>query len=432
LTVSAAPERARAALVEELYDRSRVALGTFTLALPLVWLLLGPAAGLRSVRITFGTLVAVTAARLTTLWWPGRGSLRWKAPRVRERVFALGAGTTGLLLGVLNVLAFPHLTPGRIDLLTVFHAGLMSGALMNIGVRPWIYVLHFVPTMGSLALLLGLDASRWESRILCLMVVVYAPALCWMALQHCRSRTEAVLLGLDLQRLALHDGLTGLANRRYVSTFMEKEAARVMRAWSAAGRGVGEPQSLAVLIVDADHFKAVNDTHGHGGGDAVLKQLAQVLQASVRDADLVARWGGEEFLILARDSERRQPSRVAMRIQQRVRAAAVALPDGQVVRMRCSIGSALYPFSTRLPGAVTWEEVIALADAGLYRAKGAGRDRIGYVVDRGVLDAATATAFGALPARLEEAERQGLIEMGVDRGPDTPAPAEPEVAPRPA
>lgn len=416
MTGATARERAHAALVEELHQRSRVALATFTVALPVVWLLLGRASGLESVRATFGALVVVTVVRHLTLWLPSRASARR-----RERVFALGAGVTGVLLGALNVLAYPLLTAGRIDLLTVFHAGLMSGALMNIGVRPWIYLLHFVPTMGSLAILLGMERSRWEAGILCLMVLVYAPSLCWMAVQHSRSRTQAILMGIELERLALHDALTGLANRLYVTTFMEKEVARIQRAWSA--QGGGQSLSLAILVVDADHFKAVNDTHGHAAGDAVLAQLAQILRGCVRDADLVARWGGEEFLVLARDSERRTPSRVACRIQQRIRAAAFQLPDGKVIRMTCSIGSSLYPFCARLPQVGTWEDVVGLADAGLYRAKHDGRDRIGFVVEGEATEGMTAQAIRAAPARIDEAAREGLVAMGVDSGPAGPGDA---------
>jgi two-component system cell cycle response regulator len=161
--------------------------------------------------------------------------------------------------------------------------------------------------------------------------------------------------------MAITDGLTGLHNRRFLTTHLEQalETAR------------SEERSLAVLIVDVDHFKRVNDEHGHDAGDAVLRALAERLTGSVRGVDLVCRFGGEEFVVILPDTDITQAGVVAERIRDRVARQPFALPDGNQLDRTVSIGIGAFESS-----ADTVDAILKRADDGLYEAKRSGRNRV--------------------------------------------------------
>jgi two-component system cell cycle response regulator len=163
-------------------------------------------------------------------------------------------------------------------------------------------------------------------------------------------------------RAALIDPLTGLYNRRYAVPHL----ARLAEQAAAARR------PLAVLLADIDRFKRVNDRHGHGAGDAVLQHLAQVLRAGLQPPDLLARWGGEEFLLALPGCSGAEALARAEALRAGVAARPVPLPGGAAVTVTLSLGLALPP-----PGApVQPRELLDRADRALYAAKAAGRDRV--------------------------------------------------------
>jgi diguanylate cyclase (GGDEF)-like protein len=180
-----------------------------------------------------------------------------------------------------------------------------------------------------------------------------------------------------LEEASMVDPLTGLKNRRYLSMFMPEELARCMRqqrdrhlAANAADRNI----DLCLLLLDVDHFKAVNDTHGHTAGDTVLRQLGGVLRATCRDSDVVVRWGGEEFLVLARNCDREQIQAMASQICDAVRTHPFVLDDGTTLRKTCSLGFTAFPLLRSDPERFGWEQGVELADQCLYAAKHSGRD----------------------------------------------------------
>lgn len=170
---------------------------------------------------------------------------------------------------------------------------------------------------------------------------------------------QAVIDGLC--DLSSRDPLTGLANRREFELALGAEIDRVARA--------GEP--ALVLMIDIDHFKTVNDSHGHPAGDLVLKAVAQVLKDCIRPMDTLARFGGEEFAMILPNCPSSFGLTVAERIRTRVRERSVSIPSGQQVNVTVSIGGAFAPQWVRSSGPL-W---IDRADQQLYRAKTSGRNR---------------------------------------------------------
>jgi diguanylate cyclase (GGDEF)-like protein len=127
-------------------------------------------------------------------------------------------------------------------------------------------------------------------------------------------------------------------------------------------------------MIDLDNFKTINDTAGHAAGDAVLRQLRDILDDTCRSSDIAIRWGGDEFLLVARDSSPENLEQMAERIRSRIAEHVFEIGNGRVVRTTCSIGYACYPFLRSRLDAFTWEQVINVADRALYVAKNSGRN----------------------------------------------------------
>lgn len=183
-----------------------------------------------------------------------------------------------------------------------------------------------------------------------------------------------------VEQASVTDPLTGLANRRFLTRHIDVDVGRAVRLWSDSEGTTPEEADLVFFILDLDHFKAINDQHGHAGGDAVLVQISQILERAFRDADIKVRWGGEEFLVVARFVDRNQASAMAERLRDAVASHPFRLSEEKVIRCTCSIGFAAFPLCTAKPRETGWETVVELADEGLYLAKASGRDGwAGYV-----------------------------------------------------
>jgi len=170
---------------------------------------------------------------------------------------------------------------------------------------------------------------------------------------------ETKRLMSSLRDSALIDGLTGLHNRRYLQEYTEKIVAGVLR------RG----KSIGLIMCDLDYFKQVNDTYGHAAGDTVLKEASRVLRQSVRDSDIVIRFGGEEFLAVLLDIDNGESMQIAEKIRLNIEKLEIKLPDG-VIKKTISLGISEFPCDT----ATLWS-CIKYADVALYRAKEEGRNR---------------------------------------------------------
>ncbi|MBS1228500.1 MAG: hypothetical protein H6R17_1777 [Proteobacteria bacterium] len=162
-----------------------------------------------------------------------------------------------------------------------------------------------------------------------------------------------------LRRVASTDALTGLLNRRRFSEIAEREFARSRRS--------GHPLTLA--LGDIDFFKRINDGHGHAAGDHVLQSVANLLQGALRDYDCVARWGGEEFIVLLPDTDVATASVVVERLRETV-AGSPWLFEGAQIPVTMTLGIAQFAADEN------WHTIVARADEALYRGKRSGRNRV--------------------------------------------------------
>ncbi len=180
--------------------------------------------------------------------------------------------------------------------------------------------------------------------------------------EHLRRQKAELAQALEqIRQLATHDDLTGLLNRRAMLDRMQLEQHRSLRS--------GSPLLIAQL--DIDHFKAVNDTHGHAAGDLVLQSFADTVRRNVRDTDVLARWGGEEFVLLLCDTPAADAVALMERLRQAVQAMQVPVPQGGgPITVTVSIGLARHTPADPLAG------TLERADQALYAAKAGGRNRV--------------------------------------------------------
>ncbi|MCD4748709.1 MAG: diguanylate cyclase [Thermoanaerobaculales bacterium] len=194
-----------------------------------------------------------------------------------------------------------------------------------------------------------------------------------------RERTvEVRQANEELRWLAHHDRLTDLYNRHYIYEIMPSELSRLSRRRRRADEegngGVEDTPCLGLILVDLDNFKKINDNWNHMVGDQVLVAVAGALLDATRESDVVARWGGEEFLILLRDLERKGIEETPPRILRAIRDLQVFLPGGETIGLTCSLGFTHFPDVGDLTR-FHWESLVKVADVALLQAKRSGRDR---------------------------------------------------------
>lgn len=254
----------------------------------------------------------------------------------------------------------PNLIPGTLPTLSLLFAPLMIGER----------VLGVMTVQSMLPRAYG-ERERLIFRTLCAYGAI--------ALDNAAAQAQLLEKNLELERaykaleeVSLTDQLTGLRNRRFFLQHVESDVALCLRGYD--GGEAGADSDLVFYMVDLDHFKEVNDRHGHAAGDSVLVQMKDRLREVFRESDYLVRWGGEEFLVLARATDRSGAHVVAERIRQAVSSRDFVLPDGTPLARSCSIGFACYPFLPSHPRLMSWSQVVELADLGLYISKHSGRD----------------------------------------------------------
>jgi diguanylate cyclase (GGDEF)-like protein len=243
----------------------------------------------------------------------------WRPQPLAQRrgawLFTVGAGLQFVLLAVRGVLA-------------AMHAIALDGLMRSSPMQSFVFMAAFV--------------------------VVILTSLGFILMT--KDRADA-----DNRYFAAHDELTGAVNRRALTQALDRDVARAVRA--------GE--SYALMMLDIDHFKAVNDTHGYHAGDRVLCHVAAVLRARLRAQDLVGRYGGEEFMLLLPNTTPDGAAALAETLRE-VMEQTPCMHEGRAIAVTVSIGVC----GARLENASGWDCLIQAADQALYRAKAAGRNRV--------------------------------------------------------
>lgn len=298
-----------------------------------------------------------------TTWFAGMGVLFWRRPharRVLERVLCVGVGSFILVRSIYAVYALEPGAPIGNELaeFAFWLAPFLGLQFLWFGIRmgrrtavAWLALLALVPV-----------PAAWTGRLpvgavygLSMLILAGATSI---FVYHVLGRT-LIRFGEEkraVEHLAVTDHLTGIANRRGLGARLFEELARTERYGG----------DISVLVMDLDHFKRINDEHGHQVGDRVLREIAGILAAECREADTVGRWGGEEFMAVLPAIDADEATAVASRIRRVV--AEHGFRDA--VNVTVSVGVAEFRAGEQL------DDLLARADDALYRAKEAGRDRV--------------------------------------------------------
>jgi diguanylate cyclase (GGDEF)-like protein len=249
----------------------------------------------------------------------------------------------------------------------------------------------------------GLQIKQWTaagfaSLLLLAVVAVLARRL--------RVRNQMLSVSNEQLRIqAQIDPLTGLSNRHHLQAVMAERP----------GRGL----EGTLYLIDVDHFKQINDECGHAGGDTVLVEIARRLRHTLRDDDVIVRWGGEEFLVLVRPLPQAEAEALAQRLLCAL-ADAPVMHEGRPVPVTASIGFGLFPMRTSTPQTdldVNWERAISLVDTAMYMAKAHGRNGACSILR---VDAPSAAEVERIVEQLEKSVREGRVELRFQHGPAVP------------
>jgi diguanylate cyclase (GGDEF)-like protein len=220
------------------------------------------------------------------------------------------------------------------------------------------------------------------------------------------ERSEALAqANKELQEMSLTDPLTEARNRRFFQATIQSDVSQAIRAYSSPDPTRSRRnRDIIFYLIDADHFKEINDRFGHDAGDQMLVELTARISSAIRYSDVLVRWGGEEFLVVSRFCERKEAATLASRVLSAVASEPFKIKGASLSLHRTvSIGWAAFPWNVDSPVDVTYEEVLALADRALYKAKNAGRNQaIGALAPESAAEPHTAVAHGDSEARVSE------------------------------
>lgn len=393
-SITALHERVRAEQVDMLYANGPAAAMVNAMAAILAWLVTLPSTPLHYSVLWLATTLAVCAGRWALKSLRDRRGRHTHAAILNweNRMIAL-ATVTGICWGIFGVLIFTHASDVQVGFTAFVLGGIAAAGVVTLGPVHRAYLGFTLPIIGILVAILLVRGGP-ESLVMAGLALVFEVAMIITAWRVCelirrniefRLTNESLVQCLSVSNrqqaevnrqleyeieervraetriafLASHDALTGLPNRRTQQERFEQAVAHAAQTGS----------QVALLFIDLDHFKTVNDTHGHPAGDALLREIAERLQAVLRHCDSVCRQGGDEFvLLLGEIADRNVVSRIAGRVLQALNEPV--LFQGRQIRIGGSIGISLYPEHGK-----DFEPLISRADKALYRAKHDGRSR---------------------------------------------------------
>ncbi|WP_158523930.1 GGDEF domain-containing protein [Paenibacillus bovis] len=226
----------------------------------------------------------------------------------------------------------------------------------NYSWRRWAIIVECSMVLPCIPIYLMYNGTIVLPFLLVMFVYTLGGLFTYLLLTYLSRSNRSIYL---LKESASRDYLTGLHNPRAFEAIFEQKVLHAMRTH--------EP--FALLMMDIDHFKSVNDTYGHSAGDAVLSEIGELLHHFVRSSDDCARKGGEEFVVLLHCCNHEQARQAGERLRQQIEQHVFPLPDGQQLRITASIGISVFPDRSA-------EELLDQADQELYRAKNEGRNRV--------------------------------------------------------
>ena len=331
------------------------------------------AAGARGVTLdgTGGSLEFRFAA--LALAAPGRVRYRWRLDGLDDGWTApRSAGRA----------SYPRLSPGsyRFEVVASDAGGGWTAGPVSVAVRiraPWYAAWWFRLlglTVAGLAVAWGL---RTRARALDRRRGVLESLAAERTVELAEANDKIVEQNRLLAELSRTDPLTGLANRRVLEEMLPVEMAVLRREVAATPRGVPlSPRGLVVFVLDLDHFKDVNDRHGHDMGDTYLRVVADALRRVLREIDMAIRWGGEELVVIGRALDRLGTVALARRLMEVIAAAELEGRDGAAIRATVSVGFCPYPLAgSGMVGSGSWGRLVQVADRLMYEAKRRGRAR---------------------------------------------------------
>ena len=314
----------------------------------------------QNLAIWLGTLALVSGARLLTLraWRQSQTPThaRW------VRYFYVGAAAAGLTWGIAGFWLFPAESNGQM-LLSFALGGIAAGGMSTLGVMPGAYTVFLLTGVLPFTLRLFMQPGHTYS-LMGLMSVVFIAFLLMASRRASSVFTESQRLRFEnedmtekmhaLATTAITDPLTGAYNRHMLNVALPSEMERARR----------HNAPLAIILLDIDHFKRVNDSHGHQVGDRTLVWLTERISSQLREADLLFRWGGEEFMVLAPNTDLAAACVVADRMRREIEQTPLE-PAGIIT---CSFGCSQFWLED------TTDAFIQRADRALYAAKDNGRN----------------------------------------------------------
>jgi diguanylate cyclase (GGDEF)-like protein len=219
----------------------------------------------------------------------------------------------------------------------------------------------------------------WKFRVVLSLAAVVVFAFVGIVKQ-ARLEKELANANHELLDASLTDMLTGVRNRRFFTNSIKADVQQVLRSFVNNPSADLRNRDLVFYLIDIDHFKKVNDQFGHQIGDQVLVEVARRINSAARLSDVVIRWGGEEFLLLSRYTDRKKAHILGSRVLDAVGSKPYRIEGSKAevskadLRITCSVGWAAFPWTETEPKLESHEQVLVLADYALYQAKAKGRN----------------------------------------------------------